>query len=565
MTEQCEYCKKTYIKNGIKSHYKRCKAKIEFDNKVKMIEVASKRFDEGSSDVDCKGNNEKISIRKTTLNNLPTDMINMISGFIYDKKDKFCSYKKFYKDYLNTCLISKRFYNIFYPTPDKIISHMKNVSKEANNIICKSTAKDIYKLSENELDEIPFDYVKNPHYSSSQPMRLYKTADILDYLGTKYGSKALYDEMIEKEELKKEDATEKRERMKIKRKEIIDELFVKNDITLTSFIGLDHLFSDNYYSYIKTGSPGIKSIDNNIVRLIMLRNRKNNINKKLVSENIVVNDDKLVNDYIFGYILNTEDEICQMLIDKNNRMNALKYEMNKHGINYNDQALRYDLSDIINKYISDGSHGIEFIMNIILSKIERNINLITELEKYGLKIRDDSSLCRNYIECNEGELHDIVNTMVEMDFYFKYTDYSYQFKKETSSSYDYNDEYDDDYDYKDNYCRASVSANAKRRALRNFAKQYSSIDNALLHAGHIIPETIKKYMIENSELLIPKKINLNADILACNPSIYKKKFGNRCANETCDNKGSFVCHLCSTCCMNKKCNKHSSGFINPVI
>lgn len=191
---ECEYCKQKYsTKYSLKAHYIRCKEKVKFENEQQMKEVAKKRFNE-----------EYIEQEKMTLNDLPTEIISSIGGFLLDKKDEYCSYRQFYKNYLNICLVSKRFYNIFYPKPDKIIKYMENVSNEFNKIICKSTAKDEYNLKEAELDEIDCEYVKNPHYSSSAPMRLYKISDILDYLGNKYGSKGLYDDFIECEEKKQD-------------------------------------------------------------------------------------------------------------------------------------------------------------------------------------------------------------------------------------------------------------------------------------------------------------------------------------------------------------------------
>ena len=44
--------------------------------------------------------------------------------------------------------------------------------------ICASTAKQTYRLSERDLEEIYCRYVRNPHYSSAAPMRLYDEDDV---------------------------------------------------------------------------------------------------------------------------------------------------------------------------------------------------------------------------------------------------------------------------------------------------------------------------------------------------------------------------------------------------
>lgn len=46
--------------------------------------------------------------------------------------------------------------------------------------ICASTAKQTYRLSERDLEDLECMYVKNPHYSSAAPMRLYDEDEVRD-------------------------------------------------------------------------------------------------------------------------------------------------------------------------------------------------------------------------------------------------------------------------------------------------------------------------------------------------------------------------------------------------
>lgn len=46
-----------------------------------------------------------------------------------------------------------------------------------------------------------------------------------------------------------------------------------------------------------------------------------------------------------------------------------------------------------------------------------------ELAKHGLVVRDDSRLCEDYVKKGRGKLDYVVETMVEMNFYFTHTNY----------------------------------------------------------------------------------------------------------------------------------------------
>ncbi len=61
------------------------------------------------------------------------------------------------------------------------------------------------------------------------------------------------------------------------------------------------------------------------------------------------------------------------------------------------------------------------------------------MKKYDLELRDDSVLCKNYIEDDEGDVEKIASIMNEMDFYFTYTIYEHLI-----SDYDYRRKYGSD-------------------------------------------------------------------------------------------------------------------------
>ena len=57
-------------------------------------------------------------------------------------------------------------------------------------------------------------------------------------------------------------------------------------------------------------------------------------------------------------------------------------------------------------------------------EIKKRKELISgRLTEYNITLRHDSTLCYNFIENNIGNVDEIVVTMIEMEFYFKYTNY----------------------------------------------------------------------------------------------------------------------------------------------
>ena len=54
---------------------------------------------------------------------------------------------------------------------------------------------------------------------------------------------------------------------------------------------------------------------------------------------------------------------------------------------------------------------------------DRYDKLMRVLKRYGLDLRDDSVICRNYIRFGEGKPEKIGKIMNEMRFFFAHTDF----------------------------------------------------------------------------------------------------------------------------------------------
>ena len=176
---------------------------------------------------------------------------------------------------------------------------------------------------------------------------------------------------------------------------------------------------------------------------------------------------------------------------------------------------------MIDDYINDNKMSIEDIINIINNKKNRKNDLIYRLNEVGLYLRDDSEICRKYIENGQMHIDEVVNIMEEMNFYYTYTDYSIFYE-----NHRYNNSYYDDYMgrcYNKN--SIELSYNAKNDAIKSYIKKFKTYEDALL--DNCIPSSLHK--------------------------VIKKLFENNIKCK-CNNIPSPVCGYCVKCCLG--CNKH---------
>ena len=241
--EKCDYCQSEFRKYGLKPHLQRCKAKIEYDKNNIIKKICKKKFE-----IDYGQHIQSDS----WLDKLPKELLKIIISYLEGTSDKYYSYRRFFRDYLGYCTISKRLYNIFYPSFELILVFKENLKNERDKRICKSTAKAEYKLSDDELEnKIIYVMFKNPHFSSSPAMKLYQLADVLDYLYDKYGSYKEHKKLLDLEEAKKEQAREKRENDRINRVESFNALM--NKYALNDGQELYNVFYNNYVNKSKLG------------------------------------------------------------------------------------------------------------------------------------------------------------------------------------------------------------------------------------------------------------------------------------------------------------------------
>jgi hypothetical protein len=107
-----------------------------------------------------------------------------------------------------------------------------------------------------------------------------------------------------------------------------------------------------------------------------------------------------------------------------------------------------------------------------VARDERRAVLEAALAHHGLRLRSDSRVCHAWIETGQGNVQDVVETMLEMDWFFQHTDYSRRIGAALQAyRYERNswrlDSDDDDAEFHAPvWNAASQSALAKREALR---------------------------------------------------------------------------------------------------
>jgi len=531
----CEYCLKNYCnKSSLKKHFLICKAKKKHDEIEIIKNNSGKTFNETT-----------IINYNCIIDKLPDDIIRLTMSFLhYDNKYKYCSYRRVYNEYLNITYVSKRMYNLFNPSFEKIIEFKDNLEKERETRICKSTAKSTYNLKDYELDDLIEHYlVKNPHYSCARPMKIYQIADILDYL---------YVTCKTNVKLPKD------------KKEFIQNNRIINFQKLMEPYGFtqNNTIYNNYYNdYIHKGQPSLKEIKSIIDYYIEQERRKTEITTWLNENdlNIFINHNIITN-----YINSIDNKSLQKVIDQisgiNNRTNEIKQLFVEKNMSFNSKK------DIIDNYIE---HNIGNALNIfecitgrenrkkaieVASKekniiiagdnvkeyIEYNKGTLNNIVEYYVRKEEIkgifnqnhySKLCNKYINTGKPSLEYIVETLTEINFYIKYTNYKQIFINIRMNNNDYND----------------ISNTVKHKALINWCKRFKSYEEAISNDKNKVPIPVslynKIYDIFNTTTDTDIDIDIDANTVL--------KFICKC-----ENMASFICGFCNKCCQLKSCIKH---------
>lgn len=582
---KCNYCSNEYRKTSLKQHLLRCKMKIEQEKNEIIKKTCSQKFiEDETQNID--------SSMKNYFHYIPNEIIFIIVSYLFsDPKDDFCSYRRLYKEYLNICFLSKRLYNILYPSFESILTYKKNLKEERENKICKSTAKSVYKLTDSELEyEISYYLVNNPHYRSSFPMKIYQIADILDYMYSKYESKYNYDHALLLKEQKKE--ISKKKTAETKKKRIIHFTELMNTY---HFNENDDIYHDFYSDYVNKGIFSLKKIESElkayiakeerkekivhelkndyqkirsyihhpivkdhiengnhtwketIERIMDIENRKyeltelfSKINLDFDREYHIYNQKNRIHNYIENNIGNAS-EIVECIGNKNTRKNNLLEEFHKNGFHMEVEKKKQNESLMIYDFIENGKNSIENIIHYMIGKRDREINIKIELkENIYRKEIEKLNIYKDYIEYGDSEnyhkIHETLKEFVLNHFYKNFTNYKQEFMNIRNL-------------YKD-YSYEIIYKLAQKQALLLWCNKYNTYEEAIhnINLPSYLYEDI--YNIYEDPLQMEKK-----DI-----STIDKTKNDHLLKCTCNNAASIICLHCKKCCSIMFCIKHSYFF-----
>ena len=277
-------------------------------------------------------------------------------------------------------------------------------------LICKSEAITTFILKDNDIEILHYIEVQNPKFKCSPNMKLYSYYQIKTIFFEKY-----------------------------------DEIIINNNIDCDNNIG-------NIVDIIKEIIKNDKKNKKNII-----------LDKLLLKMNITRNDVpvNLIKDYLDGKKGSKSSieniKYKHILLEKMNIVNPkIKKEINNN-----------DIDDICKNIIS-GKYTEQEIIILLSNKQKKRECLKNELNKYNLKIRNDSVLCDNFIEGDDTyTLNELVNIMVEMDWYYKYTNYS-KIIKNLYNEFFYKQRSYGYYDELNEYDKMEISKNAKKISLEQW-------------------------------------------------------------------------------------------------
>jgi hypothetical protein len=133
----------------------------------------------------------------------------------------------------------------------------------------------------------------------------------------------------------------------------------------------------------------------------------------------------------------------------------------------------------------ENENDIEYIVN----RNERKKYLISRLNENGLDFNDDTKLYIDFIKYDIGDVNDIIEFMIEMNFLSKYTTYKHEYRTERHEIlYNYGYLYILNEDHS-----KYIEKTAKIRALEKWCIDNPDINNCLY-----LPPTLYEFIINNN-------------------------------------------------------------------
>lgn len=275
---------------------------------------------------------------------------------------------------INMCIQCRRHHFTLFPEPYKEDLTTGEEGQERPLRITKGDAAARFRLSEFDLDSLPYLAARNPYYRSAAPMRLYCLRVVIDCAREVHGGDVgIVAAKAKLHQIRQHRAERERQRREQRQREQAA--------------------------------------------------RREQLNIRMEAENIT---DRLARRECEAFVSMGGDleQLIRTIQAREHRRTELEAALANVGLSYRDD---YDLID----YVNYGLKTLEQAVATEQAKERRRIEqqqrreeLTARLNARGLQLRSDSVLCTGYIATGSGNIDQIVTIMVEMDWYFRVTTYA---------------------------------------------------------------------------------------------------------------------------------------------
>ncbi len=361
--------------------------------------------------------------------------------------------------------------------------------------ICKSEVIKTYKLTKTDLQNYAYEefLCRNPMYRSASPMNLYYEKEVQRYFIEKHND-IITNKLninIESEPVDK----------------IISKVFnylekIKNTKKESKIQKILNKFSVELEDLPEYVQDELKEANSpaEFERILNSFYRRKELYKFLKLNGFSQYIDL---DICKDYVNTTNNYTKEQLIGLINMMLEKKKLIKQKLVSYPKIKQKYN-SDIVNfiNLINTSVDDVEIFIKKLIDSETRLTELTEGLKAHGLELRSDSVLCNSYLNgYSLYSLEYVIKTMVEMNWFFSYTNYSEctrqydRMKRQSRYDYDYNYDYNYNSRYNSRYSEDSESDNEYKH------KQKDSYNE--LKSNYAKREAMKQWIQDGSKGIKP--------------------------------------------------------------
>lgn len=348
---------------------------------------------------------------------------------------------------------------------------------EYHKRITATRAKTEFFLTEDDLENLQCDLAKNPHSRFASCMRLYLLREVRAYCKQKYGS--LEDERgrRQKQAQSKHDAKAQKRNDRMSK---VNNLFTSDDDPRRDYC------EEIIKRFVEDAKPCFRDVKTMVLRrqarydaLVeripdISQHMRHRVFTKYITQSIEFEVDHVVD------LVRTDILRLQQRQERTDRIHQLKQRLTEQELHYLDSTFA--------NCIENTNVAWESFLTTVESIRQRLREIRLQLQEKGCTLRSDSVLCDDYIVHNKGCINHIVDTMVEMKFFFEHTNYAYwmssmmrdYYRERRRYSHGWFDDEDEDEDDRREIEaeRKQNSKHSKQCALEEWVRTFASKEQA---------------------------------------------------------------------------------------